>query len=375
MKQLISIQYLRGIAAVMVVLHHILEAHPSQPHWISIGAFNRGAFGVDIFFVISGFIMWTSAKSRPYGPIIFILRRIVRVIPLYWAITLVTAFASNPFNPSFSMPEIEPLLRSLFLIPQWSQEFEGVIIPIVKVGWTIELEMFFYLLFAFLLLLQSNLRLWVGCGVFVILALVGAMDGPFSLAPLELYTQSVIIEFAYGLVLGAIYSHFERKYFSSPEIEQASVNEPSFILKAGLPSQFYPILGLLLVLIGFTLTSEDGKYSAIRGLVWGLPALMIVAGALLVETKLQKYPISFLKAIGDSSYSLYLFHLLVLAITERTLGVWLAPTCPWLAMVSQTLVCILIAHAIYLALEKPVTRTLNRWVRSFAVPFVRDKLK
>ena len=369
MKHLLSIQYLRGIAAVMVVLHHILEVHPSEPHWISLGEFSLGAFGVDIFFVISGFIMWTSAKARPYGPGNFMLRRIVRVVPLYWTITLITAFASNPTHPTISIPAVDPLLRSLFFIPQWSLEFEGLIVPIVKVGWTIELEMLFYLFFTFILTLPSTLRLWAGCGVLVALPLLGAIAGPFSFAPFELYTQSVVVDFAYGLLLGAAYSHFDRQPLSGletgPNVQADADKAPSILKHWRSSNLLWVAIGFSLVVIGFLIAPEEGKYSSIRGLVWGVPATLIVAGALLMENSLKLVPISFLKVIGDASYSLYLFHLLILAITERTLGVWLASSYPWLALVSQTLICVLVTYTIYLALEKPITRSLNRWARSF----------
>lgn len=325
---------------MMVVVYHLLEVEPSRPYAIPIGPFSMGAFGVDIFFVISGFIMWSIATARPQPPRIFLRRRIIRIVPLYWFITLATAFLSTS-GPLLHLPEAEPLIRSLTFIPQWNSDFGHIIAPIVKVGWTIELEMFFYLIFAAVLVLRAELRLMVGVTILVLFSVVGFILGPFQLAPLEMYTDSIILEFAYGMVLGTFY----------PNLRQLSER-----------SSCYGGMGLLLIIFALVLLPEGGSFLRTRGIVYGIPALMVVSGGLLMEKLLSAYPLPLMKALGDSSYSTYLFHLMILVFTQKTLGTWFAASAPWFALISQTAICGIGGYIVYQAAEKPLTRYLRRWV-------------
>jgi exopolysaccharide production protein ExoZ len=122
-----SIQVLRGVAAVMVVLFHVL-------------GFQIGSAGVDIFFVISGFIMFHTNREvfgHAGAAILFLKRRILRVAPLYW---LCTAFALWPKT------ELKTLAASVLFVPVRSGD--GSIHTVLAPGWTLNFEMFFYIVFA-----------------------------------------------------------------------------------------------------------------------------------------------------------------------------------------------------------------------------------
>ena len=74
----VSVQYLRAIAASLVVLHHALNVPALAPFYVR----PIGTFGVDLFFVISGYIMWATTAERHRAPTAFWLARIVRIAPL-----------------------------------------------------------------------------------------------------------------------------------------------------------------------------------------------------------------------------------------------------------------------------------------------------
>src|SRR5947209_976295 len=122
-----NIQYLRGIAALGVVAFHAA---------LTAGVpFRMGAFGVDIFFVISGFLMVaiTNVNSRQ-AP--FLRDRIVRVVPLYWIATLVVYLADRRYT---SGPD--QLVSSLMFIPRGHSADAPWFFPVLNVGWTLNYEM------------------------------------------------------------------------------------------------------------------------------------------------------------------------------------------------------------------------------------------
>ncbi|NWG93561.1 MAG: acyltransferase [Parvularculaceae bacterium] len=137
MPQILSIQYLRAIAAVLVVALHstIVIRRDYAPEF---PMFTTGEFGVDIFFVISGFIMWTIAAEKPTTPAAFLERRIIRIVPLYWAVTIPTAFISTDAGLTFVLPDPWSLARSFLFIPEWNEKL-AMAAPIVFVGWTLNL--------------------------------------------------------------------------------------------------------------------------------------------------------------------------------------------------------------------------------------------
>src|SRR5229473_1548571 len=142
------IQYLRAIAALMVVWHHSLIQVPGVAQFIALPEF--GPSGVDIFFVISGFIMLVITAGKEVTPAEFIRQRVIRVVPLYWLTTLLmlgcavvvpTAFKTLQFSPA-------AVAKSLLFVPYDSLSFPGHAWPVLVPGWTLNYEMFFYGLFA-----------------------------------------------------------------------------------------------------------------------------------------------------------------------------------------------------------------------------------
>lgn len=306
-----SIQALRAVAALLVVGHHLL------------GKFGVGAAGVDVFFVISGFIMGTIGVRESPGQ--FVLKRICRIVPLYWLVTLMMcAGALLGVFTRFSF-DSATLLKSLFFIPYFDPS--GQIWPLVVPAWTLNVEMLFYVVFALSLL--TNAAVWVATALLMALMAVGMILHPES-AALKLWTTPLLIEFIVGLLLATVIK---------PR------NAPT-----GLAMILAGVAGLIWA--GMSWRFDDSW----RALVWGLPASLIVCGALTIERagRWPKIGLRWLERIGDSSYSLYLTHGLVIAFMHRRLG----SSVPVNAL--TLLISIGVGFAFYHGFERPVGAWLSR---------------
>ncbi len=337
MPQILSIQYLRAIAAILVVALHssIVVRRDYAPDFPML---TIGEFGVDLFFVISGFIMWTISAAKPVTPAAFLERRIIRIVPLYWALTIPTALIStdNGFHLDFAI-DAESLARSFFFIPEWNEKL-AMVTPVLFVGWTLNLEMFFYAIFAAALFLPPRARLAVVVLSLTALASARLFIGVSEHPAINLYTNSVVGEFAFGVLLGAAYQ--------------------SGLAGAGSRDRWRP--GVLLIALGATATPFREQLTDARILHFGLPALLIVAGALLAEQQVARRPIPLLKFLGDASYSIYLVHIMAQAVSLKFVGPLLGASAPVLAVLAQTLFGCLAGAIVHVALEKPLTRGATR---------------
>lgn len=203
-----GIQVLRAVAALMVVIHH---AELGTVMGFALGArhlFLVGSAGVDVFFVISGFIMLVSSR-RLFGtkgaPATFLMRRVIRIVPLYWAMTTVYV-AGFLLAPSLLGRSVSAgtMATSYAFWPHLG--LDGTFHPILVVGWTLNYEMFFYALFAVAVLLQRGraviLLTAALVAVVVLRALVG---GPTS--PLAFWGEPIVLEFIAGILVGLAYEY------------------------------------------------------------------------------------------------------------------------------------------------------------------------
>jgi len=337
MKPILSIQYLRGLAVLLVVmLHNTMGLRAYAPE---IDIFHAGAFGVDIFFVISGFIIWTILNIRPMTPAKFIERRIIRIVPLYWALTLVTAFAvtDGALGINFGV-DPGPLLRSLLFIPEWRADYP-VAAPVMFVGWTLNLQVMVYAVFAGVLFLTPAKRLPALLAVLFALALAPLLTGELSHPILSLYTHPMVAEFGLGALLGWAYL---KGMFKFGEQRGAWLN--------GLTLAFGAVAILFL----------RDRLPDIRVLYYGVPALMLVAGGLLCEGAIRKHPPALLKFLGDASYSIYLSHIIALAIAMKLIGAPLGADYPALALIGQTAFAAAFGGAVYFLIEIPLTNAARK---------------
>jgi len=289
---IVGIQLLRFIAASLVILNHAMG------EFAGVKAF--GSFGVDIFFVISGFIISqiTQAGTRD-----FFKKRLIRIVPLYWLFTALIAAVSYVHPQLLRTARWDPLhiLASLFFIPQWtpSMEFE----PILKLGWTLNLEIYFYLLFFFATRISARHREWICSAMLVVLF------AAFSLLPLDptsgfnFYAQDITLEFIYGMLLAVLYRQRGRLFLATPR----------------------PLKWVLLAasLVAFWFTTEVSDFHLVRCVTYGLPALICVFAVLSLEVEFKRLSSraqSACLAGGELSYPLYLVHIYVIGVVSRLLG-------------------------------------------------------
>src|SRR5262249_55839896 len=135
-----------AVAALLVVFNHSRQFAGFE----SAIDTTVGHAGVDIFFVISGFVMAVTAGRANYPAGVFLQRRIIRIVPLYWAATFFTAglllIAPGLFRDN--VVTLKHFLLSLFFIPHVSPDSAHDLSPLIKIGWTLNFEMFFYVVFA-----------------------------------------------------------------------------------------------------------------------------------------------------------------------------------------------------------------------------------
>lgn len=207
--QIGSLQGLRALAALMVVISHQLsEAGIAESYGWFIGK-----FGVNLFFLISGFIMVVTSRDKfgiATAPADFIWRRFVRIVPFYW---LITAIYTIKMCIVGVPPQFEHLIKSFAFIPYLDSD--GLFRPVYGLGWTLNYEMFFYAIFAVAL----SQKFWPGVAgvITTLLAVVaGGMILPIQSSETwfaqiwNFWTHPIILYFGVGIIAGILRGHFEK---------------------------------------------------------------------------------------------------------------------------------------------------------------------
>lgn len=265
MQRFKSIQLLRAVAACAVVFLH---AYP-DPH-SSLGNAGYGAIGVDLFFVISGFIIAQVAQRRSAGQ--FLRDRLWRIYPIWWVAVLPWLFML-PRGTHFVM-------SSLTLWPIYSG---GYYVPVLKVGWTLSFELLFYAGMTLALMTRAIVPVFAYS-----LALIASLE---TASPLFHFVGNpMALEFLMGVTLVRLPRH---AVFA-------------LLIPAGLI-----LLALTSPAIGDPDATLSGHFALQRAAEWGLPSAMIVWGALSMEGLFAGRAFDLPVFLGDASYSIYLFHPLV----------------------------------------------------------------
>lgn len=278
----VGVQYLRAAAAILVVFVHLQEQLQRAGHEIPLALY--GSVGVDIFFVISGFVMWHTSQDH-HRTLDFYYRRIIRIVPLYWALTSVVV-AMLVFAPSLVRSgklDWAHIAASYFFIPTAHPVATDAMFPALVPGWTLNYEMFFYLLFGLALLLPRATRLGALTVAFGLLA-AGYFVVPRGMTAAAFYTDPIILEFLLGIFLGAL---------------------------CGKGAKLPGWAAALLIAAGTALILY--RFDAHRFVRDGIGAAMIVYGAVLFEMGRTVRRRPTLMLLGDASYSLYLSHALILS--------------------------------------------------------------
>jgi len=318
---ILSIQYMRAIAAILVVVSHISVKSWTHAHY-AIDWGKYGILGVDIFFIISGYIMMFIAHKKENNMKLFLKSRFIRIIPLYWILSLVS-LSVYLYNPSIvnSSTGDTTILSSFLLIP-------GNGTFLVATGWTLTYEIYFYFLFSIALLFKSHYR-YVGLMLIMILLVgYGSLFNDESL-----FFSDKLLEFSVGML--AYMTHKSLKI------------GPAIIL--------FLFLSALLAF-----PSLEGKAHIIQ---YGISATLFFVGMIHLEPFFRKYRTVWIaiifEKIGESSYSLYLTHLFVLGGVSRIFKLELLQAHPYLYIGTLFFGSIIVGHLCYLYLET----FLIGWVR------------
>ena len=334
-----NLHLLRAVAALAVVYFHITsEAGLNLP-------VNIGSHGVDVFFVISGFLMsYIGARS----PDRFLIRRLIRIVPLYWTATL-AVFATAVLAPHVlrsTHADYLQLLCSLFFIPR--ETAYGEVLPTLILGWSLNYEMYFYVMFALALAISPRKAPLICCVEIVAVALLIDVSG-VSHPSVRFYARPLVFEFVFGVCAYYAFTAAERDigWFA----QRSSIR-----------------WGLLLAALGaaFVIGLEElhGGFRLPRFAVAGLPALALVLSALVLE---RVYGVSaksnVVLLVGESSYILYLLHPYVVYGLLRTTREARTPPSfagEILVVTALLLVSTLAAVAVHAWFEKPVMARLRR---------------
>lgn len=293
-----TIQVLRGVAALLVVLYHLVDAERiyGRGPMLLDGVARLGFAGVDVFFVISGFVMTTIAAGKfasRMNAVTFLYRRAVRILPLYWLFTavIVVVMVAVPHALDASYRD-KSVVASFLLWPQAG-------LPLLQVGWTLIYEAFFYVMMAFSIAFISESR--VPIFLFVWALCVFALQ----FVPLARPWQVVIASpMAWEFILGGMVGLSWREFPSGAARPVFWLGSVGFIAGALLLNHF----GLV----------EQSPLR--RTLVFGSCAALIVLGLVLHERAGQTSPHRWLLRMGNASYSIYLSHLFVVTLAARLWG-------------------------------------------------------
>lgn len=293
-----SIQVLRAVAATSVLLLH--ATRNGGP------AFSVGAAGVDLFFVISGFIMAKVAGGR--CALDFLSQRLWRIYPIWWLAVLARLCFVGHSDLTASR-----LLASITLWPVWGE----YVVPVPPLGWTLSFEMLFYLGVTLAIVVRPAFPL----------ALFGAclFASLHSNAPIfDFLGNPMIFEFLFGFCIARL----------------------PLRPRLGLPLIVLGVAGLVctpLHVENARLIAMDPQLAPVRVLFWGLPCALILYGAVALEGSFETRRWNALVLLGDASYSIYLFHLIPIA--NSSLSWWL-----------NAIAALLFGLVAFFSLERPLLR-------------------
>ncbi|QZT38751.1 acyltransferase [Halosquirtibacter xylanolyticus] len=295
-----SLQLLRAIAAWMIVYHHLMQTFFDFKSDSILGWFfsNKGSFGVDVFFVLSGVVMYQCIQNRNYNARQFFVKRIMRIVPVYWFYTLLISLLIYilPTIFDYTSFDIISLIKSLLFIPFDNPSGIGVY-PILTVGWTLNYEFFFYMLIA-LVLSMSNRR--VALKVSICMTLMPILSFFLPSHPIWMWVikSPLLYQFIVGLCIADMYKRYG-----------CYINEVSRSLRLVICIVLLTGSGLSLFMPEISGVSNPyiilSTNTASASLLVGM--FMIMEGLLSFSGKIP----SRLLKLGDISYSTYLCHSII----------------------------------------------------------------
>ena len=336
MRNIVSIQALRALAAFSVAILHfsivklMLTGRASEmPTLLPL------ASGVDVFFVISGFIIAYISSDlfgRPYVSLSFLALRITRIVPLYW----ISTFLAIPIL--HQTHDLTSVITSLFFIPH--QTLDGSYIPINGVGWTLNFEMYFYIVFSFFLFFPRRTGI-VGLCLFLLFSVLLGMIARPSTVVFVIWSDPIVIEFMMGLLICILY--------------RRGVMLPRAARLCMIP------IAVCCIWFFHAPTNVPTSYRFIQ---WGVPSAAILASLVLKvnHDSFSRYS-RIVNLLGGSSYALYLIHPLMTGVVLTSYPYWIAYLTVNEVLVLAVITSVLVAVLVHLLFERPTTELLHALIR------------
>lgn len=342
-------QALRGIAAMMIVLIHMVAAEHEYGGGPSLVAdYPDFAFAaLDFFFLFSGFVLMRAAMARPYdfrGGLQFLVRRLARIYPVYWIVLtgFIALYGGNWLI--FGEPvELGNIVADYLLLPTGER-------PFLIVSWTLTHEMYFYLVFS-LFLLAGRTWLMTGIGLWAVLVAVGYAAGWQAAGPVAgVLFHPYTFDFLLGTLIARLVLSGVRAYA-----------RPA--LAVGIA--WLSLLAWLRMMTPLTEGLQETAFLSVF-IAYGVPAAAIVYGAAALEAERVLFAPRLLAAIGERSYTLYLVHIPVMMVTGKLLSKFSGP-----GLADNVLFYGIWALAVaagcwlfYLLVERPVTLYTDKGIRA-----------
>lgn len=338
-----NIQGMRAIAALMVVSCHMFwSLVPMRTQWAKPFFAAVGPAGVDIFFVISGFIIYHVVRrsvasleqvGRGRAVFAFAMKRFIRIYPLYW-IAFAAACLVMLWSPPTALPLKKPVVELLMLV-------DSIPNYVVGVAWTLTYEVYFYGVAALSLLILGKRALWGLAFWFSVLigAAIASAWRPWT-APLDYLFAPILLEFLLGMAVGMLVERGARKFHGT----------------MFLAATVWTAAGTWLV-------ARDPASYLLRVACWGMPAAVIIYGVITLELRSRWIMPRAVQYLGDASFSLYLWHVIVF---DAMVGAF--ARLGWIGVINPVaLTAVMVAAAMgtgllsYHYLEKPLLRCLGQW--------------
>lgn len=340
MPQLNSVQGLRALAAAQVVIAHGgLWAGGFGPIGLPHGGYEMlGSLGVLMFFTISGFLMLHISRDQfgvPNAASRFMRRRIIRIIPLYWLATSLALFLT--WRKS-GLPRVGDVIQSYAFIPYQGDSNE--MRPILGVGWTLNYEMFFYLIFALALTIKRG-RTFIFVIMFALI-FIGQHINPIESyrtpsSAIEAWTSPSLIPFLIGMAIALLRS-------AKPALRVS-----------------HPLLLVVAMILAVLLIQNFAMEGSVYTWKWRLTVIFLgafTAGLAIMAHGEARVP-AWLVFLGDASYSMYLIHPFMFGVLKRMHGDAIAAEMPFIALILFVAISIVAGIALHVFVEKPLVTLLR----------------
>lgn len=344
-----SLQAGRAVAAIMVVLFHIGAVMSLDKYfgkaWLA-RPFSFGDAGVEFFFVLSGFIIFTAHKQDIFNTdklLIYLKKRAIRIYPIYWCIFIaiyLVAFATPSLKSSVPH-DFGILLKSLLLVPQDKNIVGGTGAPVLIVAWSLQYEIFFYFIFGILFLNRLLSIIFTFC-IFSSIVVFSQINSSF---PIDFLTSPYVSLFLMGILGAYVTSNYKL------------TNRSAY---------FGLLLGFLFFsIISFDVIFQANYFSNFKIVFYGAACTVITVTLVQLERNgLIIGNQAIFQNVGNASYALYLLHFPIISLLCKILIYFKTPNIGFVGEVLSfilifciSIFCSLIFHK---KIEVPMMRALKR---------------